>query len=161
MLRVCLVELNGKIVPACVTKLEKPSVIQTNSDRVVQERGVILALLKHRAPNSPEIDAWQKNMGHRSFGGCDKLPDADRCIMCGLCVRACRAMGTGAIATILRGTQKRVDTPYGDASAACIGCGSCASVCPTNSIIVEDKEGTRTIGIGHLIWCIVSDAAHC
>ena len=69
----------------------------------------------------------------------------ENCILCGLCVKACEAMGTNAISFVDRGTTKKVSTPYDDASKDCIGCGACADVCPTGNISLTDKDGERNI----------------
>ena len=71
--------------------------------------------------------------------------DMDACILCGLCVQACDSLGTGAISTVDRGTEKRVDTPYSDPSLDCIGCLSCANVCPTDAISYTQTDTERTI----------------
>src|SRR4030042_1462527 len=44
-----------------------------------------------------------------------------------------------------RSPAKRVTTPFLEKSAACIGCGSCAFICPTNVIPYTEKDGVRTI----------------
>ncbi|MBR3258603.1 MAG: 4Fe-4S binding protein, partial [Eggerthellaceae bacterium] len=77
------------------------------------------------------------------------------CILCGLCVQACNSLGTGAISTVLRGTEKKVSTPYDKASAFCVGCLSCANVCPTGAIEYRETETTRTIWNRefHLVFC--------
>ena len=36
-------------------------------------------------------------------------------------------------------------TPYHDESPVCVGCGSCASVCPTDAIPLTETADTRTI----------------
>jgi Fe-S-cluster-containing hydrogenase component 2 len=38
-----------------------------------------------------------------------------------------------------------VATPFLEESAACIGCGSCVFICPTNVIAYEEKDGVRTV----------------
>ena len=41
-------------------------------------------------------------------------------------------------------------TPFNDFSEVCIGCGSCAYVCPTGAISFEDAGDTRTITMPHV-----------
>ena len=71
--------------------------------------------------------------------------DKSKCLLCGLCVQACDSLGTGAISTVNRGTEKEVNTPYGDPSVLCIGCLSCATVCSTDAIEFKETLKTRTI----------------
>jgi len=70
---------------------------------------------------------------------------ASSCILCGLCAQACAALGTGAISTVGRGVSKKISTPYGEPSADCIGCASCAAVCPTKAIECTEEKGQRSI----------------
>ena len=50
-----------------------------------------------------------------------------------------------AISMTFRTPKKRVATPFNEQSEACIGCGSCAFICPTNTIAYTEKNGIRTV----------------
>ncbi|HSN13704.1 MAG TPA: 4Fe-4S dicluster domain-containing protein, partial [Anaeromyxobacteraceae bacterium] len=64
----------------------------------------------------------------------------------GLCVRVCRdEIGVSAIAFAGRGQKRHVTAEFGKLSELCIGCGSCAAICPTQAIRLEDADGVRTI----------------
>ena len=146
--RICIVEVEirgrRKVVTSCVYPVEEECAVYTASEKILEERAVIMALLAHRAPESGRMAEMNKFMGRPGF---DRLVsvDGEKCILCGLCVQACNSLGTGAISTVLRGTEKRVDTPYGNPSAFCVGCLSCANVCPTDAIAYTQTDTTRTI----------------
>lgn len=146
--RVCIVEVeeNGKrkIVTACVYPVTRECSVETDSERVREERGMILALLRCRAPESADIAKMCEQYGAPALNRLRALPSG-KCVLCGLCVKACSALGSGAINTMLRGTEKLVGTPYDEPSTDCIGCGSCASVCPTGHIPLTEDEHSRTI----------------
>lgn len=69
----------------------------------------------------------------------------EKCILCGLCVKACDEMGASAIATVQRGVDKQIQTAFGEMPADCIGCLSCAKVCPTESIAWTEDSARRVI----------------
>ena len=157
--RICIVEVEErgkrKVVTACVYPVESEIAVYTASDKIKEERAVIMALLAHRAPESDMIGQMAGFMGGKE--GFERLAslDSGKCILCGLCVQACDSLGTGAISTVLRGTEKEVNTPYGNPSAACIGCLSCANVCPTGAIEFTDDADARSI------WNREFELAHC
>lgn len=146
--RVCIVEVEEsgrkRIVTACVYPVSRECAVETDSDRVREQRGIILELLRRRAPESPEIAALCETYHAPKLDRLRAL-DSGKCILCGLCVQACGRLGSGAINTMLRGTEKLVGTPYDEPSPDCIGCGSCAEVCPTGHIAVTETADTRTI----------------
>ena len=68
----------------------------------------------------------------------------DGCIRCHLCERVCREIvGADALKMVKREGRKYIVPVEG----ACIGCGTCANICPTQAIRIEDKETVRTISI--------------
>lgn len=146
--RICIVEVvqrgRSKVVTSCVYPIDGPCEILTQSDRIREDRAVLYALLAHRAPEAPGINLMGNGL---TKDGVDRLVtiDSEKCILCGLCVQACNSLGTGAISTVLRGTEKKVSTPYDKPSAFCVGCLSCANVCPTEAIEYSETETTRTI----------------
>ncbi|MDO4290997.1 MAG: 2Fe-2S iron-sulfur cluster-binding protein [Eggerthellaceae bacterium] len=151
--RVCLVEVEErgrrKVVTSCVYPVERECAVYTNSEKIIEERAVTLALLAKRAPSSDVIADMAREAGAAAGGaaGFDRLVtlDDEKCILCGLCVQACDSLGTGAISTVNRGVDKKVSTPYDEPSEDCIGCLSCANVCPTGAIEYTQDATSRTI----------------
>lgn len=148
--RLCVVEVinkgRSKVVTSCLFPVEREIEVVTNSERIKRARNNIIMLLQARCPKNEEIAKMAKVFGvERKRVERFKLDNTENCVLCGLCVKACKELGTGAISTINRGRYKEVDTPYHEPSSECIGCGSCANVCPTNAINIVDKDGEREI----------------
>ena len=146
--RLCIVEVakasrpgRKRLVTSCLYPVEKGLIVDTKSDVVYKNRKIVLKLLLARVPDSDvirrlatEYDIHESRYVERE--------DADNCIMCGTCVRICKAIGVNAIATLSHGLDKYVGVPKKD---VCIGCLTCALNCPTNAIPFEEADGKRRI----------------
>jgi len=137
--RLCSVEIEKRgrrrIVTACNYPVEDGLVINTKSHDVIEIRKILLELLLGRCPEERRIQILAQEYGvvKSRF----KLED-ERCILCGLCTRVCEELvGVSAINVINRGVERAIGTPYRELSDDCIGCGSCALVCPTEAIRME------------------------
>ena len=63
--------------------------------------------------------------------------DAEKCILCGLCVRVCEEMvGVAALGLVNRGFETLVSPEFSVAWADtdCISCGQCVALCPTGAL---------------------------
>ena len=113
--------------------------METESERVCKDRGMVLALLRKRAPDSQRIAALCR------IYKAPELPrlsaaDAGKCILCGLCVRACTELSVGAISTVNRGVLKEKAIPIAetadtrviwDKTFQLVHCAQCGSVIGT------------------------------
>lgn len=155
--RLCLVEVatdrapeNFRMLPSCCTPISKGLIVKTDSERVKKARIFILQLLLARTTDSEELKQLGKELGALvEEGALDPVgsylanrtekPADTKCILCGLCVRVCSEITERhAISFYKRGMEKEVRIPFNKVAESCIGCGSCAYVCPTNTITVEE-----------------------
>jgi len=147
--RVCVVELvegsRSKVVVSCIYPVERECEVFTQSEKVVRERGMVLALLGLLAPDAKLIAQLSKAYQAPELSRLEPNAEGGTCILCGRCIDACSKLGTSAIAAMNRGVSKEINTAYGKPAPACIGCASCSNVCPTESIPVKETDTTRTI----------------
>ncbi len=144
--RICVVEViwrgRSSLRTACTFPAWEGEV-RTNSEKVRKARKLLLELMLAEAPDSKEIQELAEEYGAergkykvspRYIGGID-----NKCIMCGLCVRACKElMNIGAIGFKNRGNKREIAVPFDKYSEVCSTCGACTYFCPTSAIKLED-----------------------
>ena len=150
--RLCLVEVikntKKRLVASCLYPVEEGLVVTTNSERIANNRKVLMELLLARCPDSDIIQVLAKRLSVEKTPFA--LEDHKKCILCALCVRACfEVVGISAISFINRGINREVATPFCKSSDTCIGCGSCAYICPTHAITMKDTGAKRVVKWPH------------
>jgi NADH dehydrogenase/NADH:ubiquinone oxidoreductase subunit G len=147
--RLCMVEIGEaprtRLVNSCTYPVEPGLTVQTRSEKVLASRRMVLELLLARTPKAKIIQDLAAQ--HGVYGSRFETDNPDElCILCGLCVRTCReVVGVSAISMANRTPGKTVATPFLEESEACIGCGSCVFICPTNVIEYAEQDGIRTV----------------
>jgi predicted molibdopterin-dependent oxidoreductase YjgC len=164
--RVCVVEVEGNrtLVPSCSRPAEAGMVISTDSDRVKHSRKMVLEFLgtANDLSEAPQINEWSTEYGvdiTRYAVGAERfdqpvkiqdnlyIRDYDKCVLCYKCVDACgeEAQFTFAIAMSGRGFDNRISTEFDVAlpESACVYCGNCIAVCPTNALQFKTEFDLR------------------
>ncbi len=153
--RLCMVEITTRrgrkrLVTSCLYPVEEGLTVKTDTEQVRNVRRMVIELLLARCPDSEVIQDWACKLD--VSGERFRTEEGNRkCILCALCNRVCQeVVGVSAISLANRGVDRRMTTPFDDFSEACIGCGSCAYVCPTGAISFEDVGDTRTVAMPHV-----------
>ena len=168
--RVCVVELEGSrtLVPSCSRPATNGMVVQTDTERVDHSRKMVLEFLATSSDVSQADDilGWLRDYGadleRYDPETTERMTDEvkieddlyirayDRCVLCYKCVEACGedAQWTFAIAMSGRGFNNRISTEF-DVSlpdSACVYCGNCVAVCPTNALQFKTEFDLRKMG---------------
>ena len=143
--RLCMVEVweqgRARLQPACALPVQEQLIIKTQSERIQRGRKIIAELLLARCPEVEAVTDLALRLGVTESRFKKQSKD---CTLCGLCVRVCHEVAAvGTIDFIHRGIERAVDTPFGQPSELCIGCGACSYVCPTGAMKMEVEAVRR------------------
>jgi formate dehydrogenase alpha subunit len=151
--KVCLVELDGKLVPACITKADEGMVVNTHSEKAKSARKKrVAAILKRHRGNcatcfqyefcgllelAHDVGLERPVFSNASVPNLeiieDKIQiDIDKCIRCGKCVKVCDEIRrVGALRhPVLSSEVEKITF-----NEKCERCGQCAVMCPTGAIV--------------------------
>ncbi len=153
--RLCIVELDSKLVTSCSTYPKEGCEIITDSERVRKAQSINAELLmsghiktiSHNC-ESHELCRIIEELGlkrirfdpildYKQDLSESVIRDNNKCINCGRCVRTCgEIMEVHAIDFVERGHEEHV-SPYSEHSlhdVVCIKCGQCIAACPVGAI---------------------------
>jgi len=147
--RLCVVEVTQgdrtTIQTSCTYPAINNLIVNTDSERVIKSRKIILELLLARCPDSKVI---QKMAEEHGVKGTRFEKQNEDCFLCGLCVRMCnQRMGISAINFVNRGPHRKVSPPFDVNSDVCQACGACAFICPTERIKLEEISKNKEVPI--------------
>lgn len=154
--RMCVVEVSSagrgasatrgpkRMVASCVYPVEDGLEVRTSTEEILRHRRNLVELFLSRSPNAKRIQKLAQQLGISEPRY--KFAETHNCIVCGLCIRACaEIVGAHAIGFGQRGIKRRVVPPFRRGSAACISCGTCTTICPTEAIKLEEIDRIQSI----------------
>ncbi len=154
--RLCVVEVTSAVpgrpdvrgprrtVASCVYPAEDGLEVWTATEQIMRHRRNLMELYLSRSPDAKRIRKLAEQFGVSEPRY--KFAETHNCIVCGLCVRACtEIVRANAISFGQRGMKRRVEPPFRRGSAACISCGTCTTICPTEAIRIEEIDRVKSI----------------
>jgi bidirectional [NiFe] hydrogenase diaphorase subunit len=129
---------NLVVMLSCILKVKENLEVKTNTELVRAHRQKSFDRLIQMAPDAQRIRDLACEWG------VSVAPPADGCIRCRLCIRVCgEIIKAKALKMVTDKNGSRVMPEPG----RCMGCGTCANLCPTHMIRINDVNGVRTVSI--------------
>ncbi|KGQ21083.2 2Fe-2S iron-sulfur cluster-binding protein [Thermus filiformis] len=154
--RLCTVEVDGRLVPACATRAEEGMEVRTQTEALRALRKTLLewlflttdlSLAEGLQALARELGAEPGRWGEVPSPRWGRAPIQDnpfflrdyaKCVTCRRCVDACGdgIMGVYALTLVDRGLAATVGTPLDLPlpQTPCVFCGNCVQVCPTGAL---------------------------
>lgn len=165
--RICMCEVNGKLIPACSCKVAENMVVYTDSEKVNKSRYKTLQLIlsnHHKyceycgKQNTCTLKMLFEKYDIKPLNGDYKkkeykvdesspciIRNNNKCILCGRCMSVCsKVQSVHALCKQQRGFNTFMGCAYNNnmINSPCIGCGQCVLVCPTGALL-ENTEVNR------------------
>ncbi|HAE37167.1 MAG TPA: ferredoxin, partial [Candidatus Riflebacteria bacterium] len=166
--RLCVVEMDGRLIPSCATTVADGMKCQTHSSKAVRARKTIIELLLADHPDdclycvrngNCELQTLAEEYGvrtrryqgekstcHLDVSSPALERDPAKCILCGKCVRVCEEVqNVSAIDFAGRGSKTRIETAFNEGlnMSSCVFCGQCIKVCPTGAL--REKSSIKEV----------------
>ena len=157
--RVCVCEVNGRIMSTCTHKASEGMNIVTNSEKVIKARKQNLELLlsnhnfsctncskegkcklqRYASDYNCDIDkyAGDKKEYEVDDSSYSIVRDNSKCILCGKCIEVCsKIQSLNVYGKSKRGFETSIGCAFGKKikDSKCVGCGQCVLVCPTGAL---------------------------
>lgn len=183
--RVCVVEVEKArtLVVSCAMPAEEGMVVYTDTEKVRQSRKLTVELLISQGHHNcitceasgncilqnlayslgiemPRFDGPQETREPEQANEMI-IRDMDKCVLCGLCVRACKEIQVNnAIDFTGRGPTAAVGPPFGlrYEDSDCVFCGECVRLCPVGAL--SEKQG-RFQGRGDELTQVRTTCPYC
>ncbi len=171
--RACMVEIEGErtLAASCIREPAPGMVVNTQNDRSVQARKLVVELL---VADQPEQSAAHDKSSHFwSIATEQKVAESrfpkieiervpllddshlamkvnlDACIHCNLCVRACREVQVNDVIGMSgRGHDAKITFDFDDpmGQSTCVACGECVQACPTGALMPSNAVAANGVG---------------
>lgn len=167
----CLVEVDGKLVRSCDTRVGDCGTVVTTSatavaarregmDRILGNHELYCTLCDNnngdctvkRTAEAMEVEhpryAYQKKGFDKDYSSPFYRYDPDQCIRCGRCVEACQTLQVNETLTIdWESPVPRVQWDGGKSidESSCVSCGHCVTVCPCNALMETSMLGEASL----------------
>jgi bidirectional [NiFe] hydrogenase diaphorase subunit len=148
--KLCIVESEGPNLrkmmrPSCILKVSEGLVVETESLRIAAMRKDLLSLYISLAPHPRQ---FLTDLA-RKYGAEKITPEAgaEFCSRCTLCVRVCREKIGASALSLAKSESAGPSRAIRYIREACYGGGTCASICPSGILRMEDRGAERTMVI--------------
>jgi formate dehydrogenase major subunit len=165
----CIVEVNGKLMRACSTKIEDGMNVKLASDRAkaaqteamdrilenhllyctvcdnnngnckVHNTAEMMEIEHQKYPYKPKVDPSRVDMSNPFY-----RYDPNQCIACGQCVEVCQSLQVNETLSLAWEEDRPLilwDNGKSINESSCVSCGQCVTVCPCNALMEKSMIG--------------------